>query len=71
MSSVPYSLLVALYASMILFGATGNLLVILVVIRNSAMRTARYVGKSVVGLVMGEMVVPHCYNGYVIRKNGA
>jgi len=38
---VPYALLVMLYAGMIVFGACGNVLVILVVARNAAMRTAR------------------------------
>lgn len=32
-SAIPYGLLVALYASMIVFGALGNLLVIFVVVR--------------------------------------
>ena len=50
-----YSILVLLYASMILFGATGNLLVILVVVRNSAMRTARNV--FIVNLAVSDLML--------------
>ena len=51
----PYFLLVMLYASMVLFGATGNLLVILVVARNSAMRTARNV--FIVNLAVSDLML--------------
>ena len=50
-----YSILVLLYATMILFGATGNLLVILVVVRNSAMRTARNV--FIVNLAVSDLML--------------
>ena len=54
-SPVPYGLLVALYASMIIFGALGNLLVILVVARNPAMRTARNV--FIVNLAVSDLML--------------
>ena len=50
-----YNLLVALYACMIIVGATGNLLVILVVIRNRAMRTARNV--FIVNLAVSDLML--------------
>eukprot|EP00095_Tigriopus_kingsejongensis_P011593 maker-scaffold297_size217559-snap-gene-1.19 protein:Tk11593 transcript:maker-scaffold297_size217559-snap-gene-1.19-mRNA-1 annotation:"neuropeptide f receptor" len=50
-----YSILVMLYASMILIGATGNLLVILVVVRNVAMRTARNV--FIVNLAVSDLML--------------
>ena len=54
-SSGPYAVLVLLYASMILFGAVGNLLVILVVVRNAAMRTARNV--FIVNLAVSDLML--------------
>lgn len=36
-----YSLLIALYSFLILFGSTGNILVVLAVLRNKQMQTAR------------------------------
>ena len=50
-----YGLLVALYACMIIVGATGNLLVILVVVRNRAMRTARNV--YIVNLAISDLML--------------
>ena len=50
-----YGLLVALYACMIIVGATGNLLVILVVVRNQAMRTARNV--YIVNLAISDLML--------------
>ncbi len=50
-----YSLLVLLYASMIVFGAAGNLLVIFVVVRNAAMRTARNV--FIVNLAVSDLML--------------
>mgnify|MGYP001953104572 CR=1 FL=1 len=50
-----YTVLVLLYACMILFGATGNLLVILVVVRNAAMRTARNV--FIVNLAVSDLML--------------
>lgn len=50
-----YGLLVALYACMIIVGATGNLLVILVVIRNRTMRTARNV--FIVNLAISDLML--------------
>ena len=47
--------LITLYALMILFGASGNLLVILVVIRNRAMRTARNV--FIVNLAVSDLML--------------
>ena len=47
--------LIILYALMILFGASGNLLVILVVIRNRAMRTARNV--FIVNLAVSDLML--------------
>ena len=52
---VVYGLLVALYAGMIIVGATGNLLVILVVVRNRAMRTARNV--FIVNLAVSDLML--------------
>jgi neuropeptide Y receptor len=54
-SNIPYYFIIALYASMILFGATGNLLVILVVVRNAAMRTARNV--FIVNLAVSDLML--------------
>lgn len=53
--NVWYTILVLLYASMILIGATGNLLVILVVVRNVAMRTARNV--FIVNLAVSDLML--------------
>ena len=50
-----YTVLILLYASMILVGATGNLLVILVVVRNVAMRTARNV--FIVNLAVSDLML--------------
>ena len=50
-----YGFLVALYACMIIVGATGNLLVIFVVIRNRAMRTARNV--FIVNLAISDLML--------------
>ena len=50
-----YGLLVALYASMIIVGAVGNLLVILVVVRNRAMRTPRNV--YIVNLAISDLML--------------
>ena len=50
-----YWLLVALYACMIIVGATGNLLVILVVARNASMRTARNV--FIVNLAISDLML--------------
>merc|ERR1712038_1417082 len=50
-----YGFLVALYACMIVVGATGNLLVIFVVIRNRAMRTARNV--FIVNLAISDLML--------------
>ena len=50
-----FGLLITLYALMILFGASGNLLVILVVIRNRAMRTARNV--FIVNLAVSDLML--------------
>ena len=50
-----YGLLVALYACMIIVGASGNLLVILVVARNRAMRTARNV--YIVNLAISDLML--------------
>ena len=50
-----FGLLVTMYALMILFGASGNLLVILVVIRNRAMRTARNV--FIVNLAVSDLML--------------
>lgn len=36
-----YSVLIALYSFLILFGATGNIMVVLAVLRNKQMQTAR------------------------------
>lgn len=36
-----YSLLIALYSFLIIFGSTGNILVVLAVVRNKQMQTAR------------------------------
>ena len=47
--------LITLYALMILFGSSGNLLVILVVIRNRAMRTARNV--FIVNLAVSDLML--------------
>ena len=52
---VPYALIVLLYASMILVGGVGNLLVILVVVRNAAMRTARNV--FIVNLAVSDLML--------------
>ncbi|CAB4060485.1 NPFR [Lepeophtheirus salmonis] len=52
---IAYGLLVALYASLIIFGSLGNLLVIMVVIRNSAMRTARNV--FIVNLAISDLML--------------
>ena len=52
---VPYALIVLLYASMILVGGAGNLLVILVVVRNAAMRTARNV--FIVNLAVSDLML--------------
>jgi neuropeptide Y receptor len=54
-SNIPYYSIIALYVSMILFGATGNLLVILVVVRNAAMRTARNV--FIVNLAVSDLML--------------
>lgn len=37
-----YSLLIALYSFLIIFGSTGNILVVLAVLRNKQMQTARW-----------------------------
>ena len=50
-----YGWLVALYACMIIVGASGNLLVILVVARNRAMRTARNV--YIVNLAISDLML--------------
>ena len=50
-----YVFIILLYASLILFGATGNLLVILVVVRNRAMRTARNV--FIVNLAVSDLML--------------
>ena len=50
-----FGFIVALYACMIIIGATGNLLVILVVIRNRAMRTARNV--FIVNLAISDLML--------------
>ena len=50
-----FGLLITLYALMILFGASGNLLVILVVIRNRAMRTARNI--FIVNLAISDLML--------------
>ena len=50
-----FGCLITLYALMILFGASGNLLVILVVIRNRAMRTARNV--FIVNLAVSDLML--------------
>ena len=50
-----YGLLVTLYASMIIVGAAGNLLVILVVVRNRAMRTPRNV--YIVNLAISDLML--------------
>ena len=50
-----FGLLVTMYALMILFGASGNLLVILAVIRNQAMRTARNV--FIVNLAVSDLML--------------
>ena len=55
MGDVPYALIVLLYASMILVGGAGNLLVILVVVRNAAMRTARNV--FIVNLAVSDLML--------------
>ena len=52
---VPYALIIVLYASMILVGGMGNLLVILVVVRNAAMRTARNV--FIVNLAVSDLML--------------
>lgn len=36
-----YSMLIALYSFLIIFGSTGNILVVLAVLRNKQMQTAR------------------------------
>lgn len=36
-----YSILIALYSFLIVFGSTGNILVVLAVLRNKQMQTAR------------------------------
>lgn len=36
-----YSILIALYSFLIIFGSTGNILVVLAVLRNKQMQTAR------------------------------
>jgi neuropeptide F receptor len=36
-----YSILIALYGFLIIFGATGNVMVVLAVLRNKQMQTAR------------------------------
>jgi len=50
-----YGLLVTLYACLITVGATGNLLVILVVVRNRAMRTPRNV--YIVNLAISDLML--------------
>ncbi|CAB4058982.1 NPFR [Lepeophtheirus salmonis] len=52
---VAYAFLIALYASLILFGSMGNILVIVVVIRNAAMRTARNV--FIVNLAVSDLML--------------
>lgn len=37
-----YSILIALYSFLIIFGSTGNILVVLAVLRNKQMQTARW-----------------------------
>lgn len=41
-----YSILIALYSFLIIFGAAGNVLVVLAVLRNKQMQTARWVNHS-------------------------
>jgi len=36
-----YSILIAMYSFLIIFGSTGNILVVLAVLRNKSMQTAR------------------------------
>lgn len=50
-----FGLLITLYALMILFGASGNLIVILAVIRNRAMRTARNI--FIVNLAISDLML--------------